>query len=106
MAPARSWEKERHSASGYWSEKKLETRVMGPGLNPGGPPPPVKRDSKEERGGRAMVGGRGGADSTLEAPWVSAIGSNFLSLEKKRSLLFLSPISIFWQQNLSQFPKQ
>lgn len=39
------------------SENRLETRVIGPGLKPT-PRPEVKKDSLEERGGRAIVVGR------------------------------------------------
>lgn len=63
MAPASSWEKDLQSSP---SEKKLETRVIGPGLKPKpcpvAPPPEVlKSVSKEVRGGRVIVG-REGAD--------------------------------------------
>jgi hypothetical protein len=60
MAPARSWEKERQSESGSLSAKKLDTRVIGPGLAPG--PTPEKRFSIELREGRVIVGRRRGAD--------------------------------------------
>lgn len=62
MAPARSCEKEVAEES---LAKKLETRVMGPGLTP---PPPAKKASAMGRGGRVMVGRAGAAAVTASAP--------------------------------------
>lgn len=56
MAPASSWEKDLQSSE---SEKKLESRVMGPGLKPG---PLEKNVSAKERGGGVMVGREGAED--------------------------------------------
>lgn len=53
IAPARSWEKERHSDSES-SAKKLETRVMGPGLASAGST--RKKFSTVEFGGREIDG--------------------------------------------------
>lgn len=64
MAPAKSWEKEK----GPWSEKKLETRDIGPGLKPMPLRPLENRDSAAEpRGGTAMVAGLGLAAATAPA---------------------------------------
>ena len=52
MAPASSWEKERQSAAAS-EPKKLDTRVMGPGL---APPAAEKKASADGRGGSVMVG--------------------------------------------------
>lgn len=80
IAPARSWEKDFPSSP---SPQKLESRVMGPGLNP-----PLKRDSMEpDRGGRVMVG-RGGSASfhggrspppppAIQIQWKERKGSDF-----------------------------
>lgn len=73
MAPASSWEKERHSGS--FSAKKLETRVMGPGLAPNSP---AKRASMDVRGGRVSDGREGteedkAADGDDEATAFSAM---------------------------------
>lgn len=57
IAPARSCEKERQSAAAS-EPKKLETRVMGPGLAPAAA---EKKASAEGRGGSVMVGRGGGA---------------------------------------------
>ena len=75
MAPARSWEKEGESAAP--SAKKLETRVIGPGLSPVGPA--AKKASIEGRGGRVMVGRWSGglAESSFLA--IEEIGSRFLN---------------------------
>lgn len=65
MAPARSWEKEK----GPCSEKKLETRDIGPGLNPIPPSPLENRDSIEPRGGTTIVGfAVAAASSTVFSP--------------------------------------
>ena len=54
------------------SEKKLETRVMGPGLNPNPDvDPPAKSDSLKVLGGREMVG-RDEEDEDLDGDVVSA----------------------------------
>lgn len=53
IAPARSCEKDLHSESASWSEKKEEARVMGPGLMLLIPRPP------SGRGGRANEGREG-----------------------------------------------
>lgn len=83
IAPARSCEKDLKSSE---SEKKLETRVIGPGLKPM-PMPEVKNVSLKERGGRDIVAGRaeeveedldvGGGEETGGEGWrvpLSAIG--------------------------------
>lgn len=61
IAPARSCEKDLHSESASWSEKKEEARVMGPGLMLLMPIPP------SGRGGRANEG-REGAGLVSKTP--------------------------------------
>lgn len=86
MAPARSWEKDGESTAA--SAKKLETRVIGPGLSPVGPP--AKKASMEGRGGRVIVGRGGGL-----AEWSSL----FLAIDEA-VLVFL-----FWfsSSSVSEF---
>lgn len=76
------------------SGKKLETRVIGPGL---APDPPLKRASAEGLGGSVMTGlcGWGGAETeTLSESWflaIDAISSKHLfSLSVRNPLFYLS----------------
>lgn len=85
MAPARSCEKDLQSSPP--SEKKLERRVMGPGLRP-----PLKRVSV--RGGRVMVGRTGGPPPPAAAssfhggrspfPPLNILGLTFITETKKQ----------------------
>lgn len=71
MTPARSWEKEGRSAeSGLCSDKKLETKDIGPGLKED----MLKKDSYEGRGGIVKAGN----DIAEASPPVSPIFSTLL----------------------------
>lgn len=74
--PARSWEKEggQSAESGLWSDKKLETRDIGPGLKED----MLKKDSNEGRGGIVKDG-----NDIAEASPVSPIFSFLLLLLKR-----------------------